>query len=249
MKPSGLVVCLSAVLWAALPPSRAGAALIIDNFETYQSASVFGAPLGFKSSFSSLSDGGVIGGERDIYVERTSANGGAVSAESLTDAPTFAAYASSVSTRGNALYTWDGTDGAAPIDFTGLGGLDLTEGGAANAFLGRSTSDHGTDIFFTVYTDALNFSRHTLAVPALGGAFTFVDFTLAFSGFTAVGGSGADFTNVGAITMFINGQTAALDVAVDFVTTGTTIPVPPSLVMGLACLALFALARRRLAFE
>ena len=131
-------------------------------------------------------------------------------------------YSSGAATTGVAEITWDGNDGTAEVlNPTGLGGVNLTLGGD-NAFAIRATSDLGADLVLTVYTDQTNFSSAILSVPA-DNTFMFQDYTIPFASFLGIGGSGADFTNVGAISLTVVGSTPNVDVSLDFI---KTIPEP-----------------------
>ena len=67
-----------------------------------------------------------------------------------------------------------------------------------------------------------------------------------FASFSTISGTGADFTNVGAIELEIQGKFPATDLQLDFIKSGTTvIPEPSTVVLtGLGLLA-FVLYRRR----
>src|SRR5690606_32356951 len=68
-----------------------------------------------------------------------------------------------------------------------------------------------------IYSDATNFSTATIAIPNTGG--TAVDtIVVRFSDFTVGGGTGADFSNVGAIEVAIEGV-AAVDGQLDVIET------------------------------
>ncbi len=67
---------LSITLLTIAMPCRAE--VVIDDFATYQTLSVGGPPAGPLSDFVTQSTLEAIGGERDVYLERTSANAGTV---------------------------------------------------------------------------------------------------------------------------------------------------------------------------
>ena len=182
----------------------------IDDFETTQV--VEAAPPLPSSQNSTQVDGGVIGGERDMYVELTQGND-PFSSVSLISAAGLLRLASDTTVTGNAKIVWDGVDGnAQAINHTGLGGIDLTEfnGNTMTGIALTSGADHpNAKIKLRIYTDANNWSEFTTTVPeSPGGAatgqavFRFDDVP------SAQGGAGATFTNVGALELTFEGVNA-----------------------------------------
>lgn len=115
---------------------------------------------------------------------------------------------------------WDGDS----IDFQGLGGLDLVyddssppeqiADGILVTIVGWDGRD--VDLAFTVYTDEDNFSTATYQVR--GNIFVgSYDVALCFfeGCFSVAGGSGADFTNVGAIVMEVKSMQPGADITLD----------------------------------
>jgi hypothetical protein len=201
------------------------ATIVIDPFTAEQSVEVFGGPPGPASAFDSLNPAGVVGGERDVLLTRTSDNAGGVAGDVSLSLVGAIAYASDVRTTGNALVVYDGVDADAAINFTGLGGVDLTESGQNTRFEVGVTSDLGASVVITVYTDSTRYSTATVPVPA-DPSYTFTIAQVPFASFSVAGSNGgADFANVGAITVAIDGSIAATDVLVNyFVSTGD---IPP----------------------
>ncbi|MCR9296740.1 MAG: DUF11 domain-containing protein, partial [bacterium] len=156
----------------------------------------------------------VIGGERDMYVNLTSATGAVqLSANDLDlGLPGLLLFDSAGNGGGERRITWDGFDGdATSVDDTGLGSTDLTD--ASNALglqlqVGADLS--GGQAIVRLYTsDGINgsatrFSSATLNIPQTGGSVSQKEF-IPFSSFTATSGGGADFTNIGAIELEISG--------------------------------------------
>jgi uncharacterized repeat protein (TIGR01451 family) len=182
----------------------------IDDFETTQV--VEAAPPLPSSGGSSQVDNGVIGGERDMYVELTQGND-PFSSVSLISAAGLLRLASDTTVTGNAKIIWDGVDdNALSINHTGLGGLDLTQfnGNTMTGIALTSGADHpNAKIKLRIYSDANNWSEFTTTVPeSLGGAatglavFRFDDIP------SAQGGSGANFANVGALELTFEGVNA-----------------------------------------
>jgi len=110
-----------------------------------------------------------------------------------------------------------------------LGGIDLTGGaGVVDIFTIGLQSDLAMNIEFDVYTDAGNVSRYSLTIA---GNNVPVGYQLAFDDFFPLQGSGADFTNVGAVTMTVNttGTQGDLDMLLfDFGLGCTSCQEPPS---------------------
>jgi uncharacterized repeat protein (TIGR01451 family) len=182
----------------------------IDDFETTQV--VKAAPPLPSSQNSTQADSGVVGGERDMYVELTQGND-PFSSVSLISAAGLLRLASDTTVTGNAKIVWDGVDGnALAINHIGLGGIDLTEfnGNTMTGIALISGADHpNAQIKLRIYSDANNWSEYTTTVPeSPGGAatgqavFRFDDVP------TAKGGAGADFTNVGALELTFEGVNA-----------------------------------------
>ncbi len=183
---------------------------VIDGFTSQQM--VDAAPPIPSSDPSSQLDTGVLGGERDMWVELTESNN-PVSSVALASFGGNLYVASGPGATGNAKVIWDGVDGNGQlVDPTGLGGVDLTEHGG-NTMTGialTSGADHPNAIItMRIYTDAGNWSEFSTTVPeSPGGAatgqaiFNFSDTP------TAQGGQGANFSNVGALELTFEGVTA-----------------------------------------
>ena len=117
---------------------------------------------------------------------------------------------------GQYTVTWDGSLGA--FDPEGLGGLDLTALDGAGFCLNDVFVDQpGGSITVRVYSDAANFSEATLNnITPL----SMQDFFVAFNGtgdanFAPAGGTGADFTDVGAIQLIVTASQVAMDGRLD----------------------------------
>ena len=154
----------------------------------------------------------IIGGERDLLVNKTSVNGRIQLSVNDPLFPGFLSFDSIQTGQGQRVVLWDGIDGDAEvIRDDGLGGVDLTNGGLATGLRLAAGADsaQGTATI-RVYTDdgvagtASRFSTGVIAIPDTGGEVSSPEF-IPFSAFTATGGGGVDFTRVGAIRLEITG--------------------------------------------
>jgi hypothetical protein len=201
--------------------------LWIDRFETDQSTAVLTPDT---SASDEASGTGMIGGERDITVTRTSG----VGVTAITSMGTFA-YGHIAASEGMGTLVWDGPDGSPILDAIGLGGVDFTDGGLSSAIsMSVLFDDFSAPLILTVYTDADNFSEATVMLPGGIPPDPQALLLVPFKNFTAVGGTGADFTDVGAFSITIDGSsTPALDVEIDSIqTTSTPEPSPAALLTG-----------------
>lgn len=220
-----------------LGPFAASAEVSIDTFETPQ---VVQAPLGGPSSaLGVVAAPEAIGGERDVQVLRLS-GGAAVQFQTGVVGQEFLACSAGAGTVGSCLVVWDGPDGAFPLDPDGLGGIDLTEGGANDAVGLAVRADQAVSFEIQVSraSDA-SFVSATLALP--GGDLDFEEHFVPIEAFGPADPAPI-FADVGAITMLVSGA-PAFDVLVDDVR--VTVPEPGAAGGLLAAFALAALARRR----
>lgn len=239
MRLHRLLVC--STLFLAF--STAKADLFIDGFSDFQDVSVSGMPTGYKSASDFLSGGSILGTERDLFIERTSNNGGSLSVDVNSSFGDAMAYASSPATFGRGIVTYDGIDGSNALDYTGLGGVDLTDGGQYYGLTLHSTSDLGASIRFTIYTDETHYSTYLLPVLA-DPTFTFARYFADFADFTDGGvDGGADFSNVGAITMELDGTShPGTDIGFDYF--AATVPEPSGALL-LLCAGVVLILRNR----
>jgi len=148
-----------------------------------------------------------LGGERDLLVEYVS---GAFDAElRASNISSSLIISSDTGTIGNYSVVWDGADGdATTVDATGLGGIDLTAAGVADRLqLMIGADQSGVALTINVYTDATNFSSFFTTIPNTGTGSATSELLVPFTSFVDTG-TGADFTNVGAIEMLVTGVAA-----------------------------------------
>jgi len=183
---------------------------VIDGFTTLQVAEA--SPPLPSSDPSQLIDPTVLGGQRDMWVELTQSTN-PISSVALASSGGNLYLASGPGTTGNAKVVWDGVDSSAlTVNPTGLGGIDLTqnEGNTMTGIALTSGADHpDAKISMRIYTDANNWSEFTTTVPESPGGMATGQAIFNFDDVpTASLGSGADFTNVGALELTFEGVSA-----------------------------------------
>jgi len=245
---------LAAAALLLMGSTGARADFTIDNFQTGSSAVVFGTPAGPKHAGATANGAGIVGSFRDMYTARTSSNAGVVASDAGQSVPGQFELDTSASTGGYSNLVYDGSQSSsvpkgpvplAGINYTGLGGVDLTESGSDIALTFKAASQAGATIDVVVYTDKNNFAQATINVPA-GALSPLTQYNLLFaSGFAITGGS-FSFANVGAVTVTVtsNGNQVNTTLLGPIVTAGV-VPEPGSFAlmgMGLAGLAVY---RRR----
>ena len=225
----GVIALAITMLTLFIAPAQAATGAVVDTFETGSFLGIFGAPAGFQSVSATDDVAGVLGGERDIVLTRNSANTGAVDLDFGLSFPGTVSYASGSSVTGSLLLAYDGDDNdASNLNPIGLGGLDLTSGGGYAFALG-AVSDLGASATLTVYSNSTSCSSASIAIPA-DPSYTFAIFQVDFTSFSTASGctSPANFANVGAITLLIDGSTPAVDISVDlFETVANPPPTNP----------------------
>lgn len=173
-------------------------AILIDDFSTDQAVIWMGAP---GSVNSQVSGPGILGGERDMVATLVSS----VAVVMAASGNTLNYLGISEST---GLIVWDGDDpldDAVTVDHTGLGGIDFTAGGGDKIAVPLLLSNLVAPMILTAYTNAADYSTATVWLPA--GASPGQRLSVLFADFVAdPGGLGADFTNIGAFSLFIDGS-------------------------------------------
>ena len=156
----------------------------------------------------------VIGGERDLFVNLTSAFGDIELGANKASVPNLFSFDSGGNGSGIRRVTWDGFDGdAASVNDTGFlpADRDLTSAGEAIGIGFRIGADQtGGSVALRIYSDdgvpgtANRFSTGTVNIEDTGGSPTVTEF-LPFTLITATSGGGALFSDVGAIELEITG--------------------------------------------
>lgn len=173
----------------------------IDTFDT--TAQMVTANPTTTSANNSVSATEVIGGERDILVNHVSGAGEVAVKIDNFDSNLFA-FVAELNVVGNATVQYDGADGdATTLDPTGLGSVSLSASDTnAGLLLSTQGDSPGATAEIRVYSDATNYSTTTITIPDQPAV---EELFVPFSAFTVGGGTGADFTSVGAIEMLVNG--------------------------------------------
>ncbi|MCB8962086.1 MAG: hypothetical protein H6651_17375 [Ardenticatenales bacterium] len=165
--------------------------------------------------------GTVLGGERDAYIESVAGDLFITQARFLAGTPLNRLSLSNDDGNETILtITYDGNDSnAATLDPTGLGGVDLTTGGAAGFSFAVISNDQAAPVTINIYTDATHHSTATVTITGVKGYF--IPFTDFAQGSGATGP--ADFADVGALQMVIDGTgIPSLDLSIDIMDTSAT---------------------------
>lgn len=170
----------------------------IDAFDAPATPQVATANSGSPSGFSAETVS-VLGGERDLVA--THASGGLNVELSANAVAGTLALSSGTGTAGSGTASWDGIDGAAALNPTGLGGVDLTDGGNSTGLMITRNGDAIGSLTVIIHTDATHASSATASIPVVEETI-FLPFS-SFSDTGAVGG--ADFTDVGAVELTMSG--------------------------------------------
>ncbi len=167
--------------------------------------------------------------------------------------------------QGMGVVQWDGEDAVAPsqvfntatwpsLNVTGLGGIDLTNGGTLDAFaLDILSSDLGFNFVIELYTDANTWTKASLLASSVLSPVTHY---IEFADFLACGATGpqilsitcgtngaVDVTNLGAIQLILSGGSGTVDLGLDNI---RTVPEPSALaLMGAGLLGAGLMSRRR----
>jgi large repetitive protein len=184
----------------------------IDNFNTAtQSVSDTTQGNGPETSIIAANNSDVIGGERDLFANKTSQNGAVQLEVNSSLLPGQLIFSSPATGVGDRRITWDGVDGdATTVNDTGLSNVNLANN--AEGIQLQIRADQGGVATLRIYSNDNNaatanrFSFVTIPIPETVGTFLSAEF-FPFTGFQAAPGGAADFANVTAIELEITGGT------------------------------------------
>jgi hypothetical protein len=190
---------------------------------------------------------GILGGERDTVV-RTTETSGPVEVLAYAFPGRSAPLSVLLGTvqgsgeRASCTWIWDGQDAAEAVDYSGLGGVNLTANYNGLEF---DLNADSVPLAWTLrfYTSATDYSTYTV-VSDSGSAVSGQHFQMRFTDFLPTG-AGADFSRIGAIVITSEGG-AGMDTELDNLTF-TAVPEPPRVAWatGLALVAWRAARGRR----
>lgn len=213
MKTKLLATATAGLALAALAQSE----IIIDSFDTWQYAKVACYPDATNCVSQAAPE--ALGGERDLGVGRVGGAMDCLFGDVALTFPNAASLSCGPGVEACCHLFYDGFDNSSAINYTGLNGVDLTEGGLCNAFQFGTTSDLGANVDITVYTDATHYSVAEVTIVA-DPTFQFVDTVLSFSQFVAAGpDGGADFARVGALDFELCNGPEGSDIAINTIRT------------------------------
>ncbi len=243
--------------------SIAHAGIVIDLFDG-PAQSVVTSTLGATVNNQSAANANVVGLYRDLSITKTFDNVGTVNTgeSSLASGGGVLQLDNATGNESLGVITWDGINDAgaagALVDTTGLGGLDLTFGGANALLASIVAADLGFDYKIRVWDMAGNVSTLSAAVQlpvqpvdGVSADYQFSWFNLA-DGFYDIAGfqftiakTGIiDFSEIGALQLELsNADTISVDLAIGAI---QTIPEPGTLALvGAALFGVAAVGRRR----
>lgn len=218
---------------AALAMSFGAQAGVVDLFTTQQLVTKDFTNGSFTAADSNYgqsagpADATILGGYRDLVVSNIS-GGDAVTGSAINVIGGELKFSTDTGATGQGQVQWDGDDSAGSvfdIATSGLGGLDLTQGGSLTDFeLTTIFSDQGWVFDITIYSSAANWTKVSLDANSVGPTGDFASphvSYIPFSAFTTAalcgtygaapgvnaitcGGTGANLTSIGALVATLN---------------------------------------------
>ena len=198
-------------------------ALTIDEFQGSQTAEAI-APFGTDTN--AVASSGAIGGTRTLRADAVTGTG------RLTAEVEFDRYSHSqdATVTGFSYLYWDADLDTTSLEPTGLGGIDFTQDGSTAITLEVLSFDNPSpvDITVTVYdgADATGSSYSTYVLTIDEQITTLTAYNLPFGDFVP-SGAGADFTNVGAVHVAIDGTQSEIDLTLEWIGTDSECRLVP----------------------
>jgi hypothetical protein len=190
---------------------------LVDDFDGVPQTIDARSP-GANPTESSVADSHAMGGTRDLTARVTTALGQTTLSSNLLTNPSSLASMSANNSTSDYVVTWDGDRDPQTVDYVGLGGRDLTDGGDSTALrLLIGVDQPLQSLTMRVYSEANRWSEATVALADTGGLPTAEVVIPYAGGFTAGGTGPADFTNVGAIQLAYRATELGADFAVDVI--------------------------------
>jgi len=169
----------------------------IDTFATVQG--ILSDPPGGNST-ATTGGADIIGAQRGIVVDNLS-GAGPTTVVVGSGALTLTVTNTAPDSRGEARLSWDGDAAPLTLNPSGLGGVNLTTGGASGFRVRiNSSTVANAELEMTVHTNATSSSRLGRTLPVIGAA---QNFFLPFAEFVQSGTSAANFGSVGAIELTV----------------------------------------------
>ena len=193
------------------------------------------------SSTQTGNPGNILGSEREVTIDFLSGTSGFVSA--FLDAPAgptsppgddpmeMLLLSNSVNSAARYTLTYDGVGSA------GLGGVDLTNGGAFDSVDVNFSGVQGSGDLMVSFTDTMgNTGSSNLTVNSAG------TYSFAFSDSAY---SGIDFTSIDSVVVVLETDATASDFAISEITRGAAVPEPSSIALTFLGAGCLLAARRR----
>ncbi len=190
-----------------------GPVLLIDDFRESQSDVVTPLDL-FSSSIATSAD--ILGGERDAFLHFLMGTADSKLRSNPYGLSDVLEFDQSAGVGSVAILTWDGIDGVADASAgTGLGGLDLTNGGFNTGIeltLGIDAAGASDTFSLRLYEGSTtNFSEVVMPIPVTDGTAT-ATVVVPFSSFNGP----VTAADVDAIQLTLGGQSPSIDMQIDF---------------------------------
>jgi uncharacterized repeat protein (TIGR01451 family) len=177
---------------------------VIDDFETNQATLT-------DTGSSSVTDDGIdviLGDHRELEIELIEGTAGAT-VEAAAGSLSFDATAGG-DTLAAASLVWDADTNTTVFDGDGLGGVDLTDNNESTFRIQVEQASAATQIILEVFSDDGNSSKAGLRLPAVAAT---TSFFISYADFLTHLGTGADFTDVGAIVLRILGTNVSAEIS------------------------------------